>query len=270
MHNIFKLKQKYPSLPKDWEVGMEVGLGDRNYGYSPCHGKYSDHRKLDNSEVEKSEEFWEEIIPKEWEILSFVNDINEYFTKGVDGIFVGSHDIGRDYSWRTDEHMLKVATKCKINSVKRLSDGVVFTLGDVAQTTGKYPHKITSIEVHQKSLNREEKDGIDRIWLNWEKDAGGNWLESTEKVEELHTSKDGYKINTGDKYFIVDNFRIREVVGGTFLKSRWDGFRFKDRENAEDWIIGNKPCLTLNDVMQRFTVRNINCDELKELIKTRL
>lgn len=61
MSKEYKLLKKYPSLPKDWEVGMKVGLGDRNYGYSPCAGNYSDCKKLDNSEVENNSEFWEEV-----------------------------------------------------------------------------------------------------------------------------------------------------------------------------------------------------------------
>lgn len=56
----FKLIKKYPSLPKDWEIGMEVGLGDRTIDYSPCSSKYFDFR-ISNNEVESYPEFWQEI-----------------------------------------------------------------------------------------------------------------------------------------------------------------------------------------------------------------
>jgi hypothetical protein len=57
----YKLIKKYPSLPEDWEEGMVVGLGDRSYMYSTCSSKYSDYKKLNNSEVENNPEFWEKI-----------------------------------------------------------------------------------------------------------------------------------------------------------------------------------------------------------------
>src|SRR5690606_12728275 len=94
----------------------------------------------------------------------------------------------------------------------------------------------------------------------------GYCLSVAKKVELLHTTKDGCKINKGDKYFIVENFIIREVVGGTFTKSKWDDFRFKDKEKAENWILYNKRCLSLNDVIERIILGNINCEGLKNLI----
>jgi len=61
----YKLKQKYPSLPSDWEVGMEVGQGDRGScgDYSPIHGKYS-NRYINACEVHNNSEFWEEVVEK--------------------------------------------------------------------------------------------------------------------------------------------------------------------------------------------------------------
>lgn len=150
----YKLIQKYPSLARDWEPGMEVGLGDRNYGYSPCSGNYTDCRKLDNTEVENNPEFWEEVVEKDYEIL-----------------------------------ISRVVTK-EILSVKRLSDGEIFTVGDRAKTiTSKGKHTVTQLNIKQKCKGRDGKggynyDGIDRIWIDWEDDCGGNWLESTEKVIE--------------------------------------------------------------------------------------
>lgn len=57
----YKLLRAYPGLPKDWEVGMEVGLGDRVYAYSPCNVKYSEIW-VDNPHVEDYPEYWQEII----------------------------------------------------------------------------------------------------------------------------------------------------------------------------------------------------------------
>ena len=194
---------------------------------------------------------WEEIIPKEWEILSFVNEDNKLIYKIVNGECLCCTEIG--YSDIGTRSMQYCKDFYKIHSAKRLSDGVIFSLGDVISYGITYTISSISVE-DDKAL----------LWVDG--NSCNLSIECAKKVEELHTTKDGYKINTGDKYFIVENFRIREVVGGTFTKSKWDGFRFKERDNAENWVINNKPCLTLNDVMTH-TGALIT---LSELIKTRI
>lgn len=67
----YKLLKWYPSLPRDWKIGMNVGMGDRNWGYSPTSSIEYD-KCLDNKEVENNPEFWEEIIEKDYEIIQFV------------------------------------------------------------------------------------------------------------------------------------------------------------------------------------------------------
>lgn len=65
----YRLKKWYPSLPKDWEEGMEVGQGDRRDGtYSPCNSKYEKGGLilLTKGQVENNPRFWEKIVPKEF------------------------------------------------------------------------------------------------------------------------------------------------------------------------------------------------------------
>ncbi len=65
-------------------------------------------------------------------------------------------------------------------------NGEIFNIGDTARSKGsKTWHQISSIQVRQKQISRTLYDGIDRIWLNWEENAGGNWLEDTEKWRPL-------------------------------------------------------------------------------------
>jgi hypothetical protein len=59
----YKLKKWYPSLPKDWEVGMEIGFGCRQINLAPCNSKYTD-RHLNDKEVENNPEFWEKAVKK--------------------------------------------------------------------------------------------------------------------------------------------------------------------------------------------------------------
>ena len=128
----FKLLQLYPSLPNDWKVGMEVGLGDRNYGYSPCAGNYTDYKKLDNPEVENNPEFWEEVIEKEYEILSFKCIVDHSSVADFNEIRVISENTA------TVKAYLEMGSCVKngdwaINSVKRLSDCEVFSVGDTVK-----------------------------------------------------------------------------------------------------------------------------------------
>jgi hypothetical protein len=57
MYRIYKLIKNYPSIPVDWEIGMEVGVGDNQTMYSPCNSKYTD-KKLLPYEIVQFPEFW--------------------------------------------------------------------------------------------------------------------------------------------------------------------------------------------------------------------
>jgi len=56
-------------------------------------------------------------------------------------------------------------------------------------------------------------DGIDAMWINWEENCGGNWLDSTEKVKQpILTTEDGVKIFEGGDYHYVDtDFSITKM-----------------------------------------------------------
>lgn len=241
----YKLIKKYPSLPKDWEEGMIVGLGigDKRLPntFSPCNGKYKDYYVY-YKEVTNNPEFWEEVIEKEYEILSIRKTINDgEILKFKDGRnpYTGLEYTGGETS--------------EIYSVKRLSDGEIFTIGDKAQTIGKYPHSITSIQLKKDFYNN------DRVWIHWEKDCGGNWLESIEKCKEkIFTTEDRVDIFEGDYYYVVyfqkerfglpkgtDLFTVSkahkaETLGRDETWSTNCKF-FSKKEAAQEYILMNKP-----------------------------
>jgi hypothetical protein len=120
--------------------------------------------------VENSPEFWEEVVEKDYEILKY-------------------HSIENPSIGRTTCNS-KLNDTYSIYSVKRLSDGEVFTVGDKAKTVDTNGrHSIRQFRIKQKCFGKNFSgnytyDGIDRIWIDWEENCGGNWLESTEKVVE--------------------------------------------------------------------------------------
>jgi hypothetical protein len=98
-------------------------------------------------------------------------------------------------------------------------------------------------------------------------------LNKANKKQKIFTSADGVDIFEGDKVYGV-NFGFT----GTFdtfqleiaAKESW--FKFSTKEKAEEYILLNKPCLSINDLLKKNT--NIPCnfsfEKLKELVKSKL
>ena len=199
--------------------------------------------------VEPSSEFWEEIVTKDYEILSFYLNDKEFFLSKDDGKYWC--DKG---TWANFVEILND----KITSVKNLKNNLVLTIGDTAQTIGSYPHKIQSFEIRQKCKGRINgewiKDGVDRVWINWTNGSGGTWLEDAEKVEDkpLFTTLDNVELKYGDKFYVVDTkfFKIFEAEAGmTFKTEKWIKNSYFDKKLAEEYVILNKPVLSLNDLL---------------------
>lgn len=258
----FKLKTWYPSLPKDWKKGMEVGQGDRgSFGdFSPCNIIFSDKR-VSCEEVEGSPEFWEEIIENTYQVLK-VNLYNGYGTAKI-----------KDYSSNISFNV-GISEIASIITVKRKSDGKIFTLGDTARSHMKTtPHKIAKF-----SLEKRGKSGSD-LYVSWADGAGGNWLNKIEKYEPLFTSVDNQEVYWGQTFYVVDPkyFKIHKTQGGQFQAEKWTDYRYKDEQGAINWLIENKPCLSYKDIHNFCTnsdknigILRMSIPNLKKLIKTKL
>lgn len=270
----YKLIKWYPSLPDNWVVGDVVEKSLYNYVYA-MRDKSSN--LLYTKEVENHPEFWEKVEEKDYEILSFIR--------------IGSMDYGGAifslqnglYSAGTMDNKLSLIYCLKegfnIHSVKRLSDGEVFSINDNAQTKSKNPHTIMSFYIKQKHLSRGEADGIDRIWVNWEEDYGGNWLENIEKIKEpMFKTEDGVDIYEGDAYYsvVISDFVIR---GPFTLGFDTSGYYtnpatckvFSTEKAAKGYIIYNKPCLSVMDIVLLITTLRISeIDKLWEFVKERI
>ncbi len=218
MKKKYKLIQKYPGSTK---VGSTIIIDS-----SQETGYYSENP-----------EFWEEVIQKDYEILSFLlygDSLCERFSNTFNG-------YSEKAILEKKEHL--------IHSVKRLDDGEIFTVGDRAQSVGGYPHVITAIEVRQKNVSRGEKDGIDRIWLNWEENSGGNWLESSEKVKTpLFKTEDGVDVFEGDFYWYVGvdyTYHIKKA-DKVFIPH----IPFSSKAKAKEYITLKEIRYSLEDVLK--------------------
>jgi hypothetical protein len=198
---------------------------------------------------------WEEIIEREYEILMYT----------LDGIKI-RNDGSRDKSWDKICSYYSDGIKKEIYSVKRLSDGEVFTIGDKINTTAEYNVKITYIFIDSNC-----------VFFNKRYAGCFALCDLSEKISKvkrhLFTTEDGVDIFEGDEYWIVskeDFSLLKKVVPMSFPEK---SFNFSTKESAENYIIENKPCLSFNDIKGFFSARSLNWlidTEFKEYVKKRM
>jgi hypothetical protein len=233
----FKLIKEYPGSR---EVGTIVEkCSFTGSGVIGNNKLYTNKKGFGVESPENYPEYWEEVIEKDYEIISYVakdNPTNITIKRR------GAH-LHEEY-WT-------------IHTVKRLSDGEVFTVGDRAKTiTSNGRHTVTQLRIRQKCTGRDGKggynyDGIDRIWIDWEDDCGGNWLESTEKLKQpIFLTHDGKNIFVGDRIVWVNK---DSLLHGTFTADYGSLFcsnqhvYFNSAVDAQDYIERNKPRLSIED-----------------------
>lgn len=209
--------------------------------------------------------YWEEVVKKEWEILSFIND------RGVILYFEGEKCVrksnGTSVVFVKDKTTVIQNGFSKIHSVKRLLDGEVFTLGDICHPLDytDFKSSITKIFLLVSDKMRVKSNSYD---------LGINDL--TKVKTPLCISTDGYEMYEDDIYYTpqrnligfynlfmqfkvstssnfedknVKRFTKKENVEEFIRKENYNGKRFKTKEEVEQIILMNKPCLSLNDLL---------------------
>jgi len=216
-------------------------------------------------------ENWKLIDEKDYEILSIVSEgggeIGPYYKSGDN--FTDRTGCWHITSFPNGNH------GCVIHSVKRLSDREVFTLGDHILRNGNTT-TIKSFEINTYwsgglSANQNEKP------------YGGECISTLEKCSKtpVFTTEDGVDIYEGDTYWFV-------VEGDSPLLNTWTAIKdvanwgvnnhkpplgytqFSTRYAAEDYIIRNKPCLSVNDVMNKIVLDREDISDLEDLVREKL
>lgn len=222
----YRLIKEYPGSPKKgsihfWSVkeATDGWLGQIIYDNNP--------------------EFWGKVEEKDYEILSFKHtcfgfiitpDI-EYDGTNPDTNFIGA--------W----NRFKIgATDIKIHSIKRLSDGEVFTVGDEIKTRfdGSFC-VIYSFKI------KDDKLIIDCTHSYLAAMRKMDLLPNIEKVKQpLFITEDGVEIFDGDTIWgisLYDYSTFSGVVrcGNNWHIETWRYGKFSTKEAAEKWIDENKP-----------------------------
>jgi len=220
--------------------------------------KENDRFKVDNDLIpnwliENSAD-WEEVVEEEYEILSVIDANNEVWRKEKGGniYFKGSlwvllESFGQN--WR-------------IHSVKRLSDGEIFTIGDLVKFPfGNYPAKINKIIVVKDERNdvvcKISEGSLNKIAFCVDRNVGNLLLENAEKSKQpLFVTEDGKEIYEGDKFWYPNT----HVWGVNIIEANANNYHyvvdvnkyktFSTKDKAEESILENKPCLSIADVFK--------------------
>ena len=197
----YKLIKKYPGSP---EVGEIVQGNGREGWYTKGPGC----RTYDWTQIVNYPKFWEEVIEKDYEILT------------------------------------ERVVPQEILSVKRLSDGEVFTVGDKVKVY-EYGSAKTITEIAINDTKSLVKEGI---WLRY--DSGSSHMAHAIKVSPIFLTHDGKDIFDGDKVWYVNK---RDFYKSYFIASKNQSFfsdtmaYFLTREDAEDYIEKKEVLFTTED-----------------------
>lgn len=225
----YKLIKEYPGSPK--------------LGHVICCNDFT-HNGVDRHSCSDYPEFWEEVIEKDYEILSLKKNNN----------------INTVVSFDIDINRLLKYTEIKIHKVKRLSDGEVFTVGDkITGATYNEPRNIISFNISNNKL-----------WI--EQDHGSSDLKDIKKLKQpLFTTEDGVDIYDEDEFYWLDKgLNIRNSGYTTIYTNIPNTLYFSTKEKAEEHILMNKPCLSINDVLLSVDGALFLEKTLKEIVKQKL
>jgi len=315
----YKLIKTYPGSP---ELSTEI-IETKINSLCPVNECYISRKTFmligdDSFEIKNPEnypEFWEKVVEKDYEILCIKHKESKcFYRNSIDLRNLNFYDI---------------------HSVKRLSDGKVFNIGENATTAlnnygpitafeincnrmyirtngsskGTFSCNIKDLKVFKKLFTTE--DGVDifegdlyhavtkknnkmLINLNAEKEAPNFppiWSmkdficfsyrkkaqEYIDNHEILFSTADGVDIFEGDKYHSVILYNLQ--YKGWFKAQKINKGKYTDAEScivfstekeAKQYILMNKPCLSLKDVGNIISFESYYLKEIKLLVKKKL
>jgi hypothetical protein len=210
-----------------------------------------------------------EEVKKDYEILSFI-DISRLI-KREDGLFYRENTQNEGVKETQIAHF-------RINSVKRLSDGEVFQIGDNISNSFISEEEIEKIIICNNPRTDvvacfNDAESIGNIFFCVANNHGNVTLKQAKKLKPiLFTTEDGVDIFEGDAFwFVAKDFTGKEpgkLIAEKNIVAQYSQARFSTKEKAQEYIILNKPCLSINDV-KGFLIEG-DLKELKELVKSKL
>lgn len=246
-------------------------------------------------------EDWKEVIEKDYEILSLqrVNVPNiGSIVKFKNGITFEDKPYSIEIEFALENWVNKFKNHI-IHSIKRLSDGEIFTIGDNISATDNlfigYPsyNKISDrksgswVSAFYNTTIKEFVliDDILCVIFTASSGKNGQPLNFIKKIKQpLFTTEDDVEIFEGDNFFRVwkarletDSYKIKATKAYSHVEVNKAALHFSTKEKAEEYILMNKPCLSLNDILNAYSDSKLNTPfskkfykELKEITNTKI
>ena len=249
----YKLKSEFCDLKK----GTEITIAD-NCIYQIIYKGVT--IQLTGNE----KELLEEVIEKDYEILSFIGTGNLNKDIVYELKQHGFYCANMYYLHTLEEMSDAVGVAYEnnpviINAIKRLSDGEVFTLGDIDSVVGVIKKFYTGTYNSQKHMMFFNK---------------GYSINSIKKAEQpLFTTEDGVGIFEGDDYyyFVVCEVQKHNCGWSNPRTPPLGKVQFSKKEVAEQYILMNKPYLSINEILNEVKPYNSHrVSKLIELVKSKI
>jgi len=266
--NKYKLVKIYPGSPALGTISSSRQCGtDKTMHY--FSGVWFDPKAYPD--------YWEKVIEKDYEILSFICNQNFNNLKYGEIIYLQKNKQyrgGKDNSIKSHNGVEGVL-KCiqwSIHSVKRLSDGEIFTIGDNVQYFVLNEWDKSSIsKIIKFTIDKDYQDNKIVIFTDRNEIPWAYLSETVRKtLTPLFTTEDGVDIFEGDKYSYV-NYLLRGFYNITSHSNHAlkDSMKFfSTKEKAEEYILMNKPCLSINEINSVY--KNTDFIKLKKLVQNKL
>lgn len=251
----FKLIKWYPSITDNGTVGSLATKSPKDSVYK------MKNLWIPREDVENNPEFWQEIIEKDYKILSVSIRRSE------------RHTVRMVDSFDSDDY-ITLLINCdgnSINSVQRLSDNKVFTVGEIVFRNKSWEVVSPCYIKAFTPLNNSLKVSIRQ------NDIIGNYPFDNEMYKTktaLFITEDGVDIFEGDTYYASYKVEYKSLqVRGPFINGEYTSekcVQFSTKEAAEEYILMNKPCLSINDITYNLGRAHVNgemMESLKKLVK---
>lgn len=266
----YKLIKEYPGSPK---IGFEMDMESKT--------TYFTYNNSEPIQMKDYPEYWQEVVEKDYEILTVI--CTEHLGINPKGTILQIDDKGHFWmhAWTAEE--IVNLSHFEIHSVKRVSDGEVFVIGDSVRSTVLKYNGLVKIEEFEIVNTKMQAQGAY---------FGFNLNSIAKNKKPLFTTEDGVDIfenNSGEIIYwpvevpnraTVKSNEWRLGVAPVIIKNiiphsaqelkQIGTFRFSTKEAAEEYILMNKPCLSVIDVRQIVTSRGYAIDELKRLVKNKI
>jgi len=217
---------------------------DRKAGIYNISGMNT-HTILPKEWIENSND-WQKISEKDYEILSFRQDVQ------ITDLWLPDRNKGEGY-WSRGGYMTNPYTTnqilnhemYEIYSVKRLSDGEIFTIGDTFKPINSIHHNCNILN----DISIKDDNVIFNGYING--------LKYWSKVKQpLFTTEDGVDIFEGDEWYWIPTVKADSnyVLHGPTKTINLDYDirhivkNFSTKEKAQKYIDLHKPKYSLNDI----------------------